>query len=47
MKKLFTDRHGQGKPRTAETLDDTTRLGLLELVSTKIQQVPSPAQDST
>jgi hypothetical protein len=38
MKKLFTDRHGQGKPRTAEALDDTTRLGLLELVSTKIQQ---------
>jgi hypothetical protein len=38
MKKLFTDRHGQGKARTAEALDDTTRLGLLELVSTKIQQ---------
>jgi hypothetical protein len=38
MKKLFTDRHGRGKPRTAEALDDTTRLGLLELVSTKIQQ---------
>lgn len=37
MKKLFTDRHGRGKARTAETLDDTTRLGLIELVSTKIQ----------
>jgi len=38
MKKLFTDRHGQGKPRTAESLDDATKLGLLELVSAKIQQ---------
>ena len=38
MKKLFTDRHGQGKLRTAEALDDATRLGLIELVSAKIQQ---------
>jgi hypothetical protein len=38
MKSLFTDRHGQGKPRTADGLDDATRLGLLSLVSTKIEQ---------
>src|SRR5256885_17056502 len=38
MKKLFTDRHGQGKPQTAQALDETSRLGLLELVSGKVQQ---------
>jgi hypothetical protein len=37
MKKPFIDHHGRGKPRTAEDLDDTTRLGLLELVATKVQ----------
>lgn len=38
MRRLFTDRHGQGKPRTAEVLDEATKFGLLELVSTKIGQ---------
>jgi len=31
MKKLFTERHGEAKPRVAEVLDDVTRHGLLTL----------------
>ena len=38
MKKLFTERHGEGKPRVAETLDDATREGLLTLVSARIDE---------
>jgi len=38
MKKLFTERHGEGKPRVAETLDDATREGLLALVSARIDE---------
>ena len=38
MKKLFTDRHGEGKARVAESLDDTTREGLLTLVSARIDE---------
>ena len=29
MKRLFTERHGEAKPRVAEVLDDATRTGLL------------------
>jgi hypothetical protein len=36
MRKLFTERHGPAKPRIAEVLDDTTRNGLLTLVSARI-----------
>lgn len=36
MKKLFTERHGQGRPRVAEVLDDTTRNALLALVAARI-----------
>ncbi len=38
MKKLFTERHGQAKPRIAEVLDDTTRNGLLTLVTARIDE---------
>ena len=38
MRKLFTERHGQTKPRVAEILDDSTRNALLNLVSTRIDQ---------
>jgi len=38
MKKLFTERHGEGKPRVAEKLDDATREGLLTLVSARIDE---------
>lgn len=38
MKKLFTERHGEGKARVAESLDDTTREGLLTLVSARIDE---------
>ena len=33
MKKLFTERHGGAKPRTAEQLDPTTRDALLNLIA--------------
>ena len=36
MKKLFTERHGEGKARVAESIDDATREGLLTLVSARI-----------
>jgi hypothetical protein len=38
MKKLFTERHGEGKARIAEILDDATREGLLTLVSARIDE---------
>ena len=38
MRQLFTERHGQGKPRTSEILDDAARTGLLGLVSSLIDQ---------
>ncbi|MBI4472758.1 MAG: hypothetical protein HY646_08825 [Acidobacteria bacterium] len=38
MKKLFTERHGQGRPRIAEALDDITRNALLTLVSARIDE---------
>ena len=38
MKKLFTERHGQAKPRVSETLDETTRNGLLTLVTARIDE---------
>jgi hypothetical protein len=38
VRKLFTERHGQGKPRTAEILDDAARTGLLGFVSSLIDQ---------
>jgi hypothetical protein len=38
MKKLFTERHGQGKPRTAEVLDDATRNGLLTLLNARLDE---------
>jgi hypothetical protein len=36
MKKLFTERHGGAKPRTAEQLDPTTRDALLNLIAGRI-----------
>jgi hypothetical protein len=38
MKKLFTERHSEGKARVGETLDDATREGLLALVSARIDE---------
>ncbi len=38
MKKLFTERHGQGKPRVSETLDETTRDALLTLLAARINE---------
>jgi len=38
MKKLFTERHGEGKARVAEMLDDATREGFLTLVSARIDE---------
>ncbi len=38
MKKLFTERHGEGRPRVAEVLDDATREGLLTLVAARIDE---------
>jgi hypothetical protein len=38
MKKLFTERHGDSKPRVAERLDDATRNGLLTLVASRIDE---------
>jgi hypothetical protein len=32
MRKLFTERHGQATPRTAEVLGEPTRMGLMTLV---------------
>jgi hypothetical protein len=53
MRKLFSERHGQGKPRTAEVLDEPTKTGLLGLVSSLIDQdwfglsFPSKCPDGT
>ncbi len=38
MKKLFTERHGEAKPRVAEVLDEPTRKGLLALVAARIDE---------
>lgn len=38
MKKLFTERHGGGKPRIAESLDETTREALLTLVRARMDE---------
>lgn len=38
MKPLFTERHGNVKPRTAETLDDTTRDALLNLIRARMDE---------
>jgi hypothetical protein len=38
MKRLFTERHGEGKARVAESLDDGTREGLLTLVAARINE---------
>lgn len=38
MRRLFSERHGQGKPRTAEALDEPTKTGLLGVVSALIDQ---------
>ena len=38
MKKLFTERYGETKPRVEEVLDDATREGLLTLVSARIDE---------
>jgi hypothetical protein len=34
--KLFTERYGQGKARTAETLDAASKGGLLEILKSKV-----------
>ena len=38
MKKLFTERHGEAKPRVAEALNDAIRNGLLTLVNSRIDE---------
>jgi hypothetical protein len=38
MRKLFTERHGEGKPRVAEELNEAARTGLLNLVSARIDE---------
>lgn len=38
MKKLFTERHGGGKPRTAENLNAPTREALLNLVASRVNE---------
>lgn len=38
MKKLFTERHGHALPRVAEVLDETTRNGLLTLITSRIDE---------
>lgn len=38
MKKLYTERQGQAKPRTAEVLDDATRNGLLTLLNARLDE---------
>jgi len=38
MKRLFTERHGRAAPRVAEVLDETTRNGLLTIVSARIEE---------
>jgi hypothetical protein len=36
MKRLFTERHGEGKARVAESLDDGTR-SLLSIVARRVE----------
>jgi hypothetical protein len=38
MRKLFTDRYGQGLPRTKEELDDDSRTALWSLLTARIQE---------
>lgn len=38
MRRLFTERHGGLKPRTAESLDTATKKGLLELISARVDE---------
>lgn len=38
MKRLFTERHGETKPRVSEELDANARLGLLTLLSSRIDE---------
>jgi len=38
MKKLFTERQGAIKARTAETLDETTRSALLNLIRPRMDE---------
>lgn len=38
MRRLFTERHGELKPRTSEALDDVTTTGLIALVSARIDE---------
>jgi hypothetical protein len=38
MRKLFTDRYGQGLPRTKEELDDESRTALWGLLTNRIQE---------
>lgn len=38
MKKLFTERHGETKPRVAEELNEAARSGLLTLVGARIDE---------
>src|SRR5215208_3564964 len=47
-KKLFSERHGQGKPRTAETVDEQSKTGLLGLLSAVFgQSFPLRCPDGT
>ena len=38
MKRLFTERHGGGKPRILETLDEKARGGLWTLLSARVEE---------
>jgi hypothetical protein len=38
MKRLFTERHGGARPRVSEVLDETTRNGLWNLLSARIDE---------
>jgi hypothetical protein len=38
MKRLFTDRYGQGLPRTKEELDDESRAAIWRLLTNRIEQ---------
>ncbi len=52
-KRLFTERHGQGKPRTAELLDGASKTGLVAMVAALVDQdwfgksYPSRCPDGT
>jgi hypothetical protein len=38
MRRLFTERHGGLKPRTAESLNAATTKGLVELLSARVDE---------